>query len=120
MSRDSGLIASRPSLGARLFPLGDDALGRRVFVELGETRPPMAGEYYLSGAIPEVWRAPNDLGQAFRIVRPTHYARQAIAWDVGESFEPPALRRKACAHDWRIDTPCALVDTCAKCGEQRA
>jgi len=25
-----------------------------------------------------------------------------------------------CAHEWEIDTPCDLVDTCKHCGEQRA
>lgn len=25
-----------------------------------------------------------------------------------------------CSHEWLADTPCALVDTCALCGEQRA
>lgn len=34
-----------------------------------EVRPPRAGEYYLSGAIPEVYRAPEDLTTAYRICR---------------------------------------------------
>lgn len=25
-----------------------------------------------------------------------------------------------CDHEWQVDTPCALVDTCSKCGEERA
>lgn len=74
--------------GVVIAPLGDDALARRVWCEVGERRPPMAGEYYLSGAIPEVWRAPNALGQAFRIVRPLYYARQIKAWGKGPEFKP--------------------------------
>lgn len=33
-----------------------------------------------------------------------------------------ALRaaQAACKHDWQIDHPCALVDTCRICGEGRA
>ena len=102
-----------------IYAMGDSVMGRHYYCELGAFRPPMAGEYYLSGAIPEIWWAPNDLSKAFRIVRPTHCARQVTAWQRGDAFEPPALRR-ACAHDWQIDTPCALVDTCKLCGEQRA
>ncbi len=35
----------------------------------GEYRPPKKGEWYISGAIPEGYRAPNDLSQAFNIGR---------------------------------------------------
>lgn len=42
----------------------------RLFVETGEHRPPKAGEWYLSGAIPEAWRAPNDLTTPYHILRP--------------------------------------------------
>lgn len=35
----------------------------------GEFRPPKKGEWYLSGAIPECYRAPNDLTQAFHIIK---------------------------------------------------
>ncbi len=33
-------------------------------------RPPLKGEYYLSGAIVQAWRAPNDLTTAFIVVEP--------------------------------------------------
>lgn len=33
----------------------------------GERRPPRAGEWYLSGAVVEAYRAPNDLSSEFRI-----------------------------------------------------
>lgn len=35
----------------------------------GEKRAPKAGEYYISGAIPQVYRAPNDLTQDHAIAR---------------------------------------------------
>lgn len=33
-------------------------------------RAPRKGEYYVSGAIPEAYRAPNDLSDEFLIVEP--------------------------------------------------
>lgn len=33
----------------------------------GELRPPKAGEWYLSGAVIEGYRAPNDLTQSYHI-----------------------------------------------------
>lgn len=72
--------------GAVVLALGGDSRARRIWCELGEFRPPMAGEYYASGAIPEAWRAPNDLSQAFRIVRPVCYARRVNGWSKGEPF----------------------------------
>lgn len=38
-------------------------------VRTGEFRAPRRGEWYLSGAIPEAWQAPNDLSQSYHIVR---------------------------------------------------
>lgn len=35
----------------------------------GEKRPPKKGEWYVSGAIPEVYRAPADLSDAHVIVK---------------------------------------------------
>ena len=40
----------------------------KKFVLTGEYRTPKRGEYYLSGATPEAWRAPNDLSTEFYIV----------------------------------------------------
>lgn len=34
----------------------------------GEFRPPKKGEWYLSGAIPECYEAPNDLLSSFNII----------------------------------------------------
>jgi len=35
----------------------------------GERRPPQAGEWYLSGAIHEAYRAKNDLNTAYHILK---------------------------------------------------
>lgn len=35
----------------------------------GEKRPPKKGEWYLSGAIAEAWRAPNDLTTPYHLAR---------------------------------------------------
>lgn len=35
----------------------------------GEKRPPRKGEWYLSGAIVETYRAPNDITEAMHIAR---------------------------------------------------
>lgn len=39
------------------------------FSRTGEFRPPRKGEWYLSGAIPGAWQAPNDLTTAYHILR---------------------------------------------------
>lgn len=41
----------------------------RLFIRSGEFRAPRKGEFYLSGAIPLAWEAPNDLGTAYHILR---------------------------------------------------
>lgn len=44
--------------------------GKRTFwVKTGEFREPKKGEFYLSGAIPEVYDAPNDLSTKYHIMR---------------------------------------------------
>ena len=47
---------------------------RRLFVLTGEFRAPKAGEYYLSGAIPEVYLAPVKLANQYHIARPATHA----------------------------------------------
>jgi len=57
----------------KLYPLANyGKLGnvptRFIKAELtGEKRPPKAGEWYISGAIPEAYLAPNDLSTPFDI-----------------------------------------------------
>lgn len=51
-------------------------------------RPPKRGEFYLSGAIPEAYRAPNDLsGDSFVIVEKTFKAKMVQAYTKGEEIE---------------------------------
>ena len=52
--------------GTRTF----DCYWRRLRV-----RPPRKGEWYVSGAIPMAYRAPNDLTGRFLVVEPTHRAK---------------------------------------------
>ncbi len=41
------------------------------YVATGDKRPPKRGEWYLSGAIVEAYKAPNDLTSTYWIARPT-------------------------------------------------
>lgn len=41
-----------------------------MFVKSDEKRPPRKGEWYLSGAIPTAYRAPNDLSTSYIILKP--------------------------------------------------
>jgi len=55
-----------------LHPVADRVPGVHAGVQVraiytGEKRPPRKGEWYLSGAIPEAYRAPNDLTTPFHI-----------------------------------------------------
>lgn len=63
--------------------------GHKAFVATNEFRPPLAGEVYLSGAIPEPWYAAHDLKTSYRILRPATEA---------EMFCP-------CCNRARIDRP---------------
>ena len=56
--------------GRRTFPLadGEPGCGRYMARATGEVRPPKKGEWYLSGAVVEAYRARNDMtGGAFQI-----------------------------------------------------
>lgn len=57
------------SLRGRIYP-GAHGVGstRQWFRWTGEKRAPRAGEYFLSGAIPEVYRASSDLDVPFHIM----------------------------------------------------
>ena len=46
-----------------------EGLGRAQYVNLG-FRAPKKGEYYLSGAVVQAYKAPNDLGCAYHVVAP--------------------------------------------------
>lgn len=37
-----------------------------------------------------------------------------------EALDRIERMRQRCQHNWQANVPCNLVDTCSKCGEQRA
>ena len=59
-------------------PQGDSWGGAKCFYEKLGFRPPRKGEFYLSGAVVMAYRAPNDLTASYQVVRPTHWAAQAL------------------------------------------
>jgi hypothetical protein len=60
----------------KTYPLADRALSERRYHKhfkqraklTGEKRAPKRGEWYLSGAIPAAYQAPNDLSTEYHIV----------------------------------------------------
>lgn len=50
---------------------------RQIYVSTGEFRAPKKGEYYLSGAIPCAYLAPNDFTQPYHIMRAVPERRKA-------------------------------------------
>ncbi len=63
-------------------PLHFEGLGL-CFYRVGAWRVPEAGEFYLSGAIVQGYRAPNRLGNPFRIATPTHRAKRIESYEKG-------------------------------------
>ena len=57
-----------PGSGLAYHCLGMPVKGVKAIYS-GEKRPPRKGEWYLSGAIPEAYRAPNDLDTPYHIAR---------------------------------------------------
>ena len=71
-----------PTITKKTYPLSDHpnqtewkelgspkAITQIVAIRTGEFRPPREGEWYLSGSIPEAYRAYSNLGSKFHIVR---------------------------------------------------
>lgn len=54
---------------SRLFPFGDNLMTRQVLIEKVGQRIIKKGEFYLSGAIPTVYRAPNDFSEPVMVVK---------------------------------------------------
>jgi len=65
-----------------LFFTGHIVKGHYHFYDVVGYRPPKAGEYYISGAIPEVYKAENDLTTPYLVAVPTKKARPITAWIV--------------------------------------
>jgi len=53
----------------KLYPWYASLANPTLFVISGQFRCPLKGEYYLSGAIPQVYRSPNDLPTKYHIMR---------------------------------------------------
>lgn len=75
------------------FPLADMPTGRETggmsfnerymsrlvaSVKTGEFRAPKCGEWYLSGAVPEAYRAENDLSTRYHILKLVKVQRETI------------------------------------------
>ena len=65
-------------------PVRFEGIERLCFYERLEFRPPKKDEFYLSGAIVQAYKAPNDLGISFRVVRPTFKAEKKTIFVQGE------------------------------------
>ncbi len=50
---------------------------------IGEFRPPKAGEYYLSGAIPAAYRAPDDFISPYHICKLVQTKRTEVEHIIG-------------------------------------
>jgi hypothetical protein len=61
-------------------------LGARMFYRKVAYRAPLKGEWYLSGAIVQAYRAPNDLLSAYWVVEPTHYVDSAMTQKRGAAY----------------------------------
>jgi len=56
-------------------------LAPRFFFDVVDYRAPKRGEFYVSGAVPEAYRAPSDgIRSMFLIVTPTDKAKQVTTW----------------------------------------
>lgn len=65
-------------LGKTLGGIADRPLGGSLcFYRKIAVRKPLKGEWYVSGAIPMAYKAPNDLTSTYLVVVPTYYARSA-------------------------------------------
>lgn len=58
--------------------------GAECFYRIVGHRQPREGEFYISGAIPEAYRARADYSSAYLIVEPTHYAKRVQRFERGE------------------------------------
>jgi hypothetical protein len=58
-------------MNKKYYPVADrpDFNNKYKARHTGKFRAPRRGEYYLSGAIPEAYRAPNDLTSAYWIMK---------------------------------------------------
>lgn len=68
----------------RFSRLGQWANGVRIrATRTNECRPPQVGEWYISGAIPQAYRAKGPMRSAYQIVKLVR-ARQMSYWEIIE------------------------------------
>jgi hypothetical protein len=78
--KDKARTSRTPETGAKTYALARDGSGvpgaswrrthrNRRFIRNGEFRTPKGGEFYLSGAIPEVYVAFSDYSSPYYIMR---------------------------------------------------
>ncbi len=85
-------FSQRPKLERE--PVQFEGLGMCYYTKIGK-RCPLKGEYYLSGAIPEAYRAPNDLMTEYWVVAPINYARKQQGWERGSAVQVTEVARAA-------------------------
>lgn len=68
VNREEREALELPGSGISYHSLGMPVKGVKA-IRTGEKRPPKKGEWYLSGAIPEAYRARNDLDTVYYILR---------------------------------------------------
>jgi len=67
------------------YPLADYHSMANRAIRTGDFRKPKKGEWFLSGAIPEAYKAPNDLSVAYYIMRPVK-AKTKTVWIIKEYY----------------------------------
>ena len=68
----------------KFYPLSGMFLKNTMAVYTGEKRPPKKGEWYLSGAIPAAYQAPNDLTSVYHIARLVKVRKEMVITEVKE------------------------------------
>lgn len=68
-------------------PMEFEGLGLCFWEGPAVYRCPDKNEFFVSGAIPQGYRARQHLSREYWIVKPTHYARQKLAYERGQIVE---------------------------------
>jgi len=96
---------------------GDSSLTSPHYTyEVVDYRPPLAGEYYLSGAIPQAYKAPNDLSTPYLIVKQKAKMVRRQGWVPEDATESngerilKAIATKATERDSVLDPDTATGD----------
>lgn len=59
-------LAEQTRVDGKLYGAGSNRIHG---IKTGEYRPPLRSEYFLSGAIPGIYKAPNNLSYAYHIIK---------------------------------------------------